>query len=841
MDNKGYIEKLYELADGSGTLKLPCIPTRGVVVLPGSQTVFEIGRRKSVFAARKALSDNGLVFLTAQREEELERPASADQLSTVGTVCSVRQLVDTAGNIMRCTVDGIARAKMTDFSARGNGYRAEIELLPNYAEDNMSANDMEALKRELKERYFEFVHSANNMTDYTPEELYPDDTALDVYEAIAFTIPMGFADKQELNTLNTLFEKMSLLSVILLKETDINQLEAQIHETVQNAVNRNQREFYIREQINALQNELGEGDMGDMAEIDNFRSKLEAIQHIDDDSRSKIAEEIDRYAHMPAFSQEASTLRSYIDTVLTMPWDSVSDETADVKKAEKVLDEDHYGLEKVKQRVLENIAVRQISPEVKGQIICLYGPPGVGKTSVAKSIARALDRKYVRVALGGVRDESEIRGHRKTYVGSMPGRIVAALRQVGVRNPVMLLDEIDKISRDFRGDPSSALLEVLDSEQNVTFRDHYTEVAFDLSDVLFITTANSLDTIDPPLLDRMEIIELSSYTREEKFNIAKKHLIPKQLKKFGLRSSQLKIADTAIYAMIDSYTREAGVRKLEQQIAALCRKSARKLVEGEEKVTIKSGNIDSFLGHKKHTEDYFIKTPSVGCVNGLAWTSVGGVIMPLEVLVLDGKGKTQLTGSLGDVMKESAQLAVSNARQFAEKYGIDKDFYENKDIHIHAPEGATPKDGPSAGVTMVTALISALSGIKVRPDVAMTGEITLTGKVLPIGGLREKTMAAYKAGMKTVVIPRANEGDLDEVENIVKQNVEFRLADTIADVLNTALITGEEKSGSADGEPQTEQNDQKDKAVGRRRGRPSSKKAPVPQPTAETVTEAGNV
>ena len=835
MDINDNLKKLIETAEKDGSVRLPCIPTRGVVVFPGSQAVFEVGRRKSVFSARKALAEDGLVFLTAQYDEELERPASADQLYEIGTICSVRQLVDTAGNIMRCTVDGMARAKLTEFSTRGNGYKASVTILPNYAEEVVPENELEALKREVKDRYYEFIRAAGPMTDITPEELYPDDTALDVFETIAFSVPIAFPDKQAIHTADTLSEKLSVLGVTLAKETDIARLEAQIHETVQNAVNRNQREFYIREQINALQNELGEGEAGDMAEIEGFKKKLEAIKHIDEDSRKKIAEEIDRYTHMPAFSQESGTLRSYIDTVLTMPWDELSAETADVKRAEKILDEDHYGLEKVKQRVLENIAVRQLSPEVKGQIICLYGPPGVGKTSVAKSIARALDRKYVRVALGGVRDESEIRGHRKTYVGSMPGRIVAALRQVGVRNPVMLLDEIDKISRDFRGDPSSALLEVLDSEQNVSFRDHYTEVAFDLSDVLFITTANSLDTIDPPLLDRMEIIELSSYTREEKFNIAKKHLIPKQLKKFGLKASQVKINDTAIYAMIDSYTREAGVRKLEQQIAALCRKSARRLVEGEEKIAIKSGNIDSFLGHKKHTDDYYIKTPSVGCVNGLAWTSVGGVIMPLEVLVLDGKGKIQLTGSLGDVMKESAQLAVSNARQLADKYGIDKSFYENKDIHIHAPEGATPKDGPSAGVTMLTALISALSGINVRPDVAMTGEITLTGRVLPIGGLREKTMAAYKAGMKTVVIPHANEGDLDDVEPIVKQNVEFRLADTIEDVLKVALITEPEKSAPADSTPENEQ-----PAVRRRRGRPP-KNAPVLQPTAETVTEAGSI
>lgn len=829
MVNNDYMDRVQKLFGETGTARIACIPTRGVVVFPGSQSVFEVGRKKSVFSVKKALADGGLIFLSAQRDEEVERPVSESDLYNVGTICSIRQLVDTAGNIVRCTVDGIARAKLISFSARGNGYRAEVELLRNYGSENGTVSEREAYKRELIERYYEYARVVGRMNDFTPEDIYPDDSPLDVFETIAFTVQLGFDDRLEILLCDSLLEKMKTLSEALAKETEISKLEESIHETVQNAVNRNQREFYIREQINALQNELGEGEVSDQQEIERYKEQLDAIEHIDDASRAKIAEEIDRYSRMPPYSQESATLRSYIDTVLTMPWDKMSEETADVKNAERILDEDHYGLEKVKQRVLENIAVRQLTPEVKGQIICLYGPPGVGKTSIAKSIARSLGREYVRVSLGGVRDESEIRGHRKTYVGSMPGRIVAALRQVGVRNPVMLLDEIDKISRDFRGDPSSALLEVLDSEQNVSFRDHYTEVAFDLSDVLFLTTANSLDTISAPLLDRMEVIELSSYTREEKFNIAKRHLVPKQLKKYGLKPAQVKINDTAIYAMIDSYTREAGVRKLEQKIASLCRKSAKKLVEGEEKVSIKAANIDAFLGHKKHTDDYYVKNPSVGCVNGLAWTSVGGVIMPLEVLVLDGKGKIQLTGSLGDVMKESAQLAVSNARRLADKYGIDKEFYEKKDIHIHAPEGATPKDGPSAGVTMITALISALGSIKVRSDVAMTGEITLTGSVLPIGGLREKTMAAYKAGMKTVIIPKANEGDLDDVEDIVKENVEFRLAEKIEDVLSIALITGGEKPESGSSDPQTEQ------PAKPRRGR----KPKNIQPAAEVSGENG--
>ena len=475
--------------------------------------------------------------------------------------------------------------------------------------------------------------------------------------------------------------------------------------------------------------------------------------------------------------------------MLALPWNAVTKDRTDVKKAKQILDKDHYGMAKVKDRILENLAVRALTPDVKGQILCLVGPPGVGKTSVAKSVARALNRNFVRVSLGGVKDESDIRGHRKTYVGAMPGRIMNAMKLAGSKNPVVLLDEIDKMSNDFRGDPSSAMLEVLDSEQNNAFRDHYIEVPFDLSDVLFITTANTLDTVQAPLLDRMEVIELSSYTREEKFHIAKEHLIKKQESKNGLKASQIRICNDAIYKLIDSYTREAGVRNLERQIGSLCRKAAKEIVEdGVKKVTFKADNLEKYLGHEKYLPDVVSDKDAVGSVNGLAWTSVGGVVMPLEVLVLDGKGRIELTGSLGDVMKESAKIAVSYCRSVADKYGIDKDFYEKKDLHIHAPEGAVPKDGPSAGVTMITGIISALGNIKVRSDVAMTGEITLSGKVLPIGGLREKTMAAYKAGVKTIIVPFANKGDLDDVDDTVKLCCEFVFAKTIQDVLDVALI-----------------------------------------------------
>ena len=576
---------------------------------------------------------------------------------------------------------------------------------------------------------------------------------------------------------------------MLSRETNVLSLERRIHSQVHSQIEESQREYYIREQIKALQNELGENEDGsDVNEIDEYTHRIDSLI-LSEEVRDKLMGEVRKLSKMGMMSQEGVVLRNYLDTVLALPWNAVTKDRTDVKKAKQILDKDHYGMAKVKDRILENLAVRALTPDIKGQILCLVGPPGVGKTSVAKSVARALNRNFVRVSLGGVKDESDIRGHRKTYVGAMPGRIMNAMKLAGSKNPVVLLDEIDKMSNDFRGDPSSAMLEVLDSEQNNAFRDHYIEVPFDLSDVLFITTANTLDTVQAPLLDRMEVIELSSYTREEKFHIAKEHLIKKQEGKNGLKASQIRICNDAIYKLIDSYTREAGVRNLERQIGSLCRKAAKEIVEdGVKKVTFKADNLEKYLGHKKYLPDVVSDKDAVGSVNGLAWTSVGGVVMPLEVLVLDGKGRIELTGSLGDVMKESAKIAVSYCRSVADKYGIDKDFYEKKDLHIHAPEGAVPKDGPSAGVTMITGIISALGKIKVRSDVAMTGEITLSGKVLPIGGLREKTMAAYKAGVKTIIVPFANKGDLDDVDDTVKLCCEFVFAKTIQDVLDVALV-----------------------------------------------------
>jgi ATP-dependent Lon protease len=553
-------------------------------------------------------------------------------------------------------------------------------------------------------------------------------------------------------------------------------------------MDKNQRDYFLREQMRVISEELGEGD-SPMEDSMYFSECIQNIQHISDQAREKLLRECDRLYRTPPQSQEGQVIRTYLETVTELPWDTVSEEKNDVARAEKVLNRDHYGMEKVKKRILESIAVRQMAPDMKGQILCLAGPPGVGKTSIAHSVAEALGRKYVRVSLGGVRDEAEIRGHRKTYLGSMPGRIIDAIKQAGTRNPLILLDEIDKMSADYKGDPSSAMLEVLDPEQNVGFRDHYLEVPFDLSDVLFITTANDTSMIPRPLLDRMELIEMGSYTREEKWHIARKHLLPKQMKKHGLTAAQLKISKKGLYTLIDGYTREAGVRQLERELASICRKAAKSIVSGEaETVSVTDKNLSELLGIPRFADSAMEKENQIGVVNGLAWTSVGGEMLQIEAIILPGTGKIQTTGSLGEVMTESAQIAVSLVRSMAEKYRIDPAFYKKNDIHIHAPEGAVPKDGPSAGVTMTTCLVSALSGMAVRHDVAMTGEITLHGRVLPIGGLREKSMAAYRSGIRTVFIPWDNRKDLEEVDAVVKEHIEFVPVHFIGEILDRVLI-----------------------------------------------------
>ena len=614
-----------------------------------------------------------------------------------------------------------------------------------------------------------------------------------LFENITFNVSLQAEDKQQLLEASNIIIRLSLLVAILSREVEVLDIEHQIQDQVREQIDKGQRDYYLREQMKVISSQLGDDD-NFQEEAYNYLDKIDEL-NLPKEVSTKLTKEAERLLKMSPSSQEAFVVRNYLDTCLELPWNKSTKDKVDVKKAKAILDKDHYGLTKVKERILETIAVRALSPDIKGQIICLVGPPGVGKTSIGRSIAKALGKKYARVSLGGVKDESDIRGHRKTYIGSMPGRIITAVKTAGTNNPLILLDEIDKMSNDFRGDPSSAMLEVLDSEQNIEFRDHYIEVPFDLSNVVFVTTANTTQTIAPPLLDRMEVIELTSYTREEKFHIAKEHLIQKQIHKNGLKITNFKISDDGIYELIDSYTKEAGVRTLERVISSLCRKAAKEIVEdGKKKVIFTSDNVEQYLGVKKYLPDEISDKDEVGIVNGLAWTSVGGVIMPLEVLILEGKGSIELTGSLGEVMKESAKIAVSYVRSIAEKYLIDKNFYKEKDIHIHAPEGAVPKDGPSAGVTLTTALVSALSGIPVRKDVAMTGEITLHGKVLPIGGLREKTMAAYKAGIKTVIIPKLNKPDLEEVDDIVKANINFVIAENLTDVLEVALVNTNSKS-----------------------------------------------
>ena len=765
----------------------PCVATRDIVVFPNMSLHFDVARERSVAALKAAFPDGEKIFLTAQIDVEVAEPGFED-VYHIGVVAKINQIVKAPDGVLRVHVEGLYRAKLVRLAVGEQGYlEAEVRRLPNYSKEQFSDVEVEALSREVKLKFEEYASLMPRM----PRELFSavmgSKSHKQLFETIAFNIAMSTEDRQDLLERNTVSEKLANLLSILAREIQIIEIEQDIQSKVSEQIDKGQRDFYLREQMRVISRELGE-DEDTQSDSENYIEKINSLQ-LSKEVEDKLTNEAKRLAKMPAASQEAVVIRTYLDTCLDLPWNTKTTDTTDIKKAAKILDRDHYGMKKVKERILETLSVRALSPDVKGQILCLYGPPGVGKTSIGRSVAEALGRNYVRVSLGGVRDESDIRGHRKTYVGAMPGRIINAMRLAKSKNPVMLLDEIDKMSNDFRGDPSSAMLEVLDSEQNKEFRDHYIELPYDLSDVMFITTANSLDTIQPPLLDRMEVIELSSYTREEKFQIAKRHLIPKQLEKNGLKKTQMKINDDAIYSLIDSYTKEAGVRKLERTIGSLGRKPAKEIVENEIKnVTFRASNLEKYLGAKKYKPDIISDKTEIGSVNGLAWTSVGGVIMPLEVLVLEGKGKIELTGSLGDVMKESARIAISYARSVADKYGINPDFFEKKDIHVHAPEGAVPKDGPSAGVTLATALISALSSIPVRCDVAMTGEITLRGKVLAIGGLREKTMAAYKAGVKTVIVPEANRGDMDEVEDIVKENVEFVFAKTISDVLDVALV-----------------------------------------------------
>ena len=686
---------------------------------------------------------------------------------------------------MKVLVEGVYKANLVRLIDDGEVLKAEVKRTPTYSRAKVDEVEAEALMRSVKDVFERYASFFPRMPKELLTSIMTQDSPIKLFETVTFNCNLNYRDKQTLLEETNVINKLSVLFACLTSEVEILELENLINEQTKNSIDKGQREFYLREQLRVIQEQLGE-DEGE--EAFGYINDIMELK-LDEKSKEKLLKEADKLTKLPPSSQEAFVIKNYLDTVLDLPWGKYTKAKLSMEKAETVLEKDHYGLKKVKERILEFLAVYMLNPEIKGQIICLAGPPGIGKTSIAKSIAKAMGRKYARVSLGGVRDEADIRGHRKTYVGAMPGRIITAISQAGSANPLILFDEIDKLCSDIKGDPSSAMLEVLDAEQNNAFRDHFIEVPFDLSKAVFITTANNVGAIPAPLLDRMEVIELPSYTAEEKFHIAKEHLIPKQLKEHGLKASQLKISDDAIDELIQYYTKEAGVRSLERSIASLCRKTAKRIAANEVKrVTIKAKDINGYLGIRKYLGDLSSKEDQVGVVNGLAWTSVGGVLMPIEVITMKGTGKIELTGSLGEVMKESSKIAVSYVRSIAEKYGIDPDFYKNIDLHIHAPEGAVPKDGPSAGVTMTTALVSALSGLKVRSDVAMTGEVTLHGKVLPIGGLREKTMAAYKSGIKTVIIPAANKPDLEEVDEVVKNAITFVYAEELTDVLETALI-----------------------------------------------------
>ncbi|MDR0992369.1 MAG: endopeptidase La [Ruminococcus sp.] len=743
---------------------------------------FEVGDPKMSRAMEEAIAGDKNVFICYQRQYDKKRGQS--QLASVGVVCQIKQLIRHKNNTVHVMLEGKARGKIENIVRKEPYLIAEISRLPKVTlcADTM---ELEAVIASVKQ-YFDKYTRVISVGPELMYEVEETENPSQLFDLVAQNIHIKKEEKQLLLETDDLLEKLTILIAVLAHETDLAQLTSALQEKVRTTISNENRRHFLREQLRTIKQELGETESEELEDGEYFEA-INALP-IDDVYKKKLRKDAGRLESLPPNSSEYALLEAYIETVTELPWDKRSEESRDITGAEAILNADHFGLVKVKERILELLSVRALKPDVKGQIICLSGPPGIGKTSVAKSVAKALGREYQRVSLGGVRDEADIRGHRKTYIGSMPGRIINAVKLSGVKNPLILLDEIDKLGRDGKGDPSSALLEVLDSEQNIAFRDHYVEVPFDLSEVLFITTANNTANIEKPLLDRMEVIELGSYTANEKFHIAYDHLIPKQFSKNGIAKKSLRITDEALRTIIECYTKEAGVRTLERNIAKICRKAAKMFVsENKKHITVNERNLEKFLGIKKYTESDLPKKNEIGVVNGLAWTAVGGVILPIEVIVTDGTGKIELTGSLGDVMKESAKIAVTYARLAAVRYGYLPDFYGTKDIHIHAPEGATPKDGPSAGVTMTTALISALSGVPVRRDVAMTGEITLRGRVLPIGGLREKLAAAYKAGITRAVIPKANKADLEEVDPEIRASLDFTFAETISDVLGVAL------------------------------------------------------
>ncbi len=769
--------------DTPNIVELPVLPLKGLVVFPDMILHFDVGRKRSKAAVEAAMLNNQEIFVTTQKLTSVNRP-KLDDVYKVGVICNITQIVNQQEDIIRVTIQGKYRGILKEITTDTNCLFAKVEEVPRSEITDSEKGD--ALVRAAKNVFEQYISITPSFsTDYLYKLSLCKD-ASEIADYIASNIITDYTNKQTILNIFDIEARLEALIELLLEEINVIEIENDIVEKARQNIEKNQRDYFLREQLAVIQEELGEQDNPE-SESEEYKKKILDL-HLDEEIEKTLLKECAKLQKMGYSNQEATVIRTYLDTCLDLPWNKFTTDKLEIHKVRKSLDKEHYGLNKVKDRIIEQLAVKILNRKNNSQIICLVGPPGVGKTSIAQSIAKAIGKNSARIALGGIHDEAEIRGHRKTYIGSMPGRIINAMRSAKSMNPLIILDEVDKLGQDYKGDPTSALLEVLDSEQNSTFVDHYLEIPFDLSNVMFITTANDLSLIPAPLRDRMDIIELPSYTREEKLNIAKKHLIKKQLELNGLDKTQFKISSKGIYSLIDYYTREAGVRSLERTIASLMRKSAVKiLMEEVDSVSITDKNVQEFLGAYKFTDDTKSKRNEVGVVNGLAWTSVGGTLLPIEVALMPGKGNIQLTGSLGEVMQEAAKIAITCIRTMSEKYIINNDFYRKNDIHLHAPEGAVPKDGPSAGVTMATAIFSALTNMPVRSDVAMTGEITLRGKVLPIGGLREKSMAAYRNGMKTVIIPYDNIKDLEEVDDVVKEKVEFKPVKHITEVLEIAI------------------------------------------------------
>lgn len=766
-------------------MKMPAVALRGMVILPGMVAHFDVSRAKSIKAVEEAMMDEQKIFLVAQKDVEQENPDIED-LFKIGIIAEVKQVIKLQNNIVRILVEGKERAELSAFLENPDYLLAEIIRFDEEVDDGLPEEAKEAMLRSIQETFGKYVVVNPKMGKELQRQLSEITDLEKLMNQLANSLPVHFEEKQKILDAVSMTERYEVLMALLLKEIEIIAIKNDFQAKVKAHVDKNQKEYLLREQMKVIREELGEDNTE--SDADHFMDALGKIK-ADKEVKEKIKKEIDRFKNISSSSSESAVARGYIETLLELPWNKSSRDNKDLKNAEQILNADHYGLEKVKERMLEFLAVRNLTSKGESPIICLVGPPGTGKTSIARSVAKALDKKYVRISLGGVRDEAEIRGHRRTYVGAMPGRIVNGLRSAGVKNPLMLLDEIDKMSSDYKGDTASALLEVLDAEQNKKFRDHYVEIPIDLSEVLFIATANSVQDIPRPLLDRMELIEVTSYTENEKLHIAKEHLLAKQMERNGIRPEQLAITDKAMAKIISGYTREAGVRNLERKLGEICRKAARPLYEGEkEKIKVTEQNLEKFLGKEKYSFDKKNDTDEVGIVRGLAWTSVGGDTLEIEVNIMPGKGEFQLTGQLGDVMKESAQAGISYIRSVSEEYHIPKKFFQENDIHIHIPEGAVPKDGPSAGITMATAMLSAITKTPVRADVAMTGEITLRGRVLPIGGLKEKTLAAKNAGIKTICVPKKNEKDIDEISPEIKKGLKIVFVEQMKDVLDVAFV-----------------------------------------------------